>query len=48
MQTENVKLKIKMMCKTITKQKKYFENLKGKYDTHVGATSPSLRICTSW
>jgi hypothetical protein len=27
---------------------KYFPNLKGQDDTHGGATSPSLGICTSW
>jgi hypothetical protein len=27
---------------------KYFENLKGQDDTHVGATSLSLGVCTSW
>jgi hypothetical protein len=42
----NAKLKIKMICKTITK--KYFANLKGQDDTHVGATSPRLGVCTSW
>jgi hypothetical protein len=42
--TEN---KLMVICKTITK-KKYFANLKGQDDTHVGATSPSLSVCTSW
>jgi hypothetical protein len=27
---------------------KYFANLKGQDDTNVGATSPSLGVCTSW
>jgi hypothetical protein len=27
---------------------KYFGNLKGQDDAHVGATSPSLGVCTSW
>jgi hypothetical protein len=27
---------------------KYFANLKGQYDAHVGATYPSLGVCTSW
>jgi hypothetical protein len=36
-----------IICKIITK-KKYFANLKELDDTHVGATSPSLGVCTSW
>jgi hypothetical protein len=27
---------------------KYSANLKGQDDSHVGATSPSLGVCTSW
>jgi hypothetical protein len=27
---------------------KYVANLKGQDDTHVGATSPSLGVCTNW
>jgi hypothetical protein len=27
---------------------KCFANLKGQDNTHVGATSPSLGVCTSW
>ena len=52
---QNAKLKIKyanrnlkMLCKRKTKQN---EMLEGKYeqdDAHVGATSPSLGVSTSW
>ena len=57
MQTEltNAKLKIKyanknlnMICKTITKQNKLFEGKDGQDDAHVGTTSPSLGVRTSW
>ena len=52
---QNAKLKIKyanrnlkMICKTITKQNKLLEGKDGQDDAHVGATSPSLGVSTSW
>ena len=52
---QNAKLEIKyanrnpnMICKRITKQNKLFEGKYGQDDAHVGATSPSLGVSTSW
>ena len=53
---QNAKLKIKyanrnlkkMICKTKTKQNKLLEGKHGQDDAHVGATSPSLGVSTSW
>ena len=52
---QNAKLKIKyanrnlkMICKTITKQNNLLEGKDGEDDVHVGATSPSLGVSTSW
>ena len=51
----NAKLKIKyanrnlnMICKTKTKQNKMLEGKDGQDDAHVGVTSPSLGVSTSW
>jgi hypothetical protein len=44
MQTEN---KNDMQDNNKTKIK-YFANLKLQDDTHIGATSPILGVCTSW
>jgi hypothetical protein len=57
MKNKRCKLKYKTKCKTENKNNmqdfnktkiKYFANLKGQDDNHVGATSPSLGVCTSW
>ena len=52
---QNAKLKIKnanrnlnMICKTKTKQNNLLEGKDGQDDAHVGATSPSLGVSTSW
>ena len=52
---QNAKLKtkyanrnLKMICKTITKQNKLLQGKDGQDDAHVGATSPSLGVITSW
>ena len=52
---QNAKLKIKysnrnlkMLCKIKTKQNKLLEGREGQDDAHVGATSPSLGVSTSW
>ena len=52
---QNAKLKIKyanrnlkMICKTKTKQNNLLEGKYGQDDAHVGATSPSLGVSTSW
>ena len=52
---QNAKLKIKyanqnlkMLCKTETKQNNLLEGKDGQDDAHVGATSPSLGVSTSW
>ena len=52
---QNAKLKIKytnrnlnMICKTLTKQNKLLEGEDGQDDAHVGVTSPSLDVSTSW
>ena len=37
-----------MICNTKTKQDKMLEGKDGQDDAHVGATSPSLGVCTSW
>ena len=38
----------KMICKTKTKQDNLLEGKDGQDDAHVGATSPSLGVSTSW
>ena len=52
---QNAKLKIKyanfnlkMICKTKTKQDNLLEGKDGQDNAHVGATSPSLGVSTSW
>ena len=52
---QNAKMKIKyanrnlkMICKTITKQNKMLEGKDGQDDAHVGSTSSSLGVSTSW
>ena len=52
---QNAKLKIKyanrnlnMICKTKTKQNSLLEGKDGQDDAHVGATSPTLGVSTSW
>ena len=37
-----------MICKKKTKQNKMLEGKDGQDDAHVGATSPSLGVSTSW
>ena len=52
---QNAKLKIKyanrnlkMICKRKTKQNNLLEGKDGQDDAHVGATSTSLSVSTSW
>ena len=48
--TENKICKPKYKCdmQDNNKTKKWFEGKAGQDDAHVGATSPSLGVCTSW
>ena len=50
---QNAKLKIKYANRNLnarqkTKQNKMLEDKDGQDDAHVGATSPSLGVSTSW